>query len=140
VAHGFGGLVCKKALLLAYTKIADRLYKSILTSLQGIIFLSTPHTGTAVAQWGKWAATALGLTPVVSMSTSLLDVLQTDNEVLEALHDEFFNLIRGMQKEGKEILIVCAFEEVKTKVMKYGGGRVNEVEIVEKKSAVSVSA
>lgn len=76
---------------------------------------------------GKWAATALGLTPVVSVSTSLLDVLQTDNEVLEALHDEYFNLIRGMQKEGKEILIVCAFEKVKTKVMKYGGGGFKEV-------------
>jgi len=55
-------------------------YKNILKSLCGIIFLGIPHSGAAIARWGDWIATALGLTGLVSVT--LLDVLQNDNEVL----------------------------------------------------------
>ncbi|KAI4224789.1 MAG: hypothetical protein L6R40_008417 [Gallowayella cf. fulva] len=47
VAHSMGGLVVKKALILGQN---DEQYKQLITSARAILFLSTPHRGTNLAE------------------------------------------------------------------------------------------
>ncbi|KAI2467412.1 hypothetical protein F4781DRAFT_311348 [Annulohypoxylon bovei var. microspora] len=47
VVHSMGGLVFKKAYLLGFL---DENYKSIISSISAVIFLSTPHRGTNLAE------------------------------------------------------------------------------------------
>ncbi len=48
-----GGLLVKKMLKAAQTFSRNERKKAVLKSTQGIIFLSTPHLGSDVAQWVK---------------------------------------------------------------------------------------
>ncbi|KAH9208242.1 Alpha/Beta hydrolase protein, partial [Leptodontidium sp. 2 PMI_412] len=49
ICHSMGGIVVKKALIVA--KIEDELYESIRTSVNGILFLATPHRGSGSTQF-----------------------------------------------------------------------------------------
>ncbi|GAP89361.1 putative tetratricopeptide repeat domain-containing protein [Rosellinia necatrix] len=45
IAHSLGGLLLKKALLLAHQNLQDPRFKLVLDCLSGILFLGTPHSG-----------------------------------------------------------------------------------------------
>jgi predicted alpha/beta hydrolase family esterase len=53
VTHSMGGLLVKKMLNAAKTFSRNKSKEAILKSTQGIIFLSTPHLGSDIAQWVK---------------------------------------------------------------------------------------
>lgn len=53
VTHSMGGLLVKKMLNTAKTFSRNESKEAVLKSTQGIIFLSTPHLGSDVAQWVK---------------------------------------------------------------------------------------
>jgi predicted alpha/beta hydrolase family esterase len=53
VTHSMGGLLVKKMLNAAKTFSRNESKEAVLKSTQGIIFLSTPHLGSDVAQWAK---------------------------------------------------------------------------------------
>jgi predicted alpha/beta hydrolase family esterase len=53
VTHSMGGLLVKKMLNAAKTFSRNKSKEAVLKSTQGIIFLSTPHLGSDVAQWVK---------------------------------------------------------------------------------------
>src|SRR5438552_15737666 len=84
IAHSLGGLVCKKAILLSRDN-REAHFRSIFEWTRGIIFMGTPHRGAWMADWAKIPASALGL--VKSANKMLLQILQTDNELLMDIRD-----------------------------------------------------
>jgi predicted alpha/beta hydrolase family esterase len=53
VTHSMGGLLVKKMLSTAENFLRDKRKKAVIESSKGIVFLSTPHLGSDVAQWVK---------------------------------------------------------------------------------------
>ncbi|KAJ5225216.1 hypothetical protein N7468_006441 [Penicillium chermesinum] len=107
VTHSLGGLVCKKAILSSRHNPEAHL-RSIFSCTKGIIFLGTPHKGSWMADWGKISAKALGV--VKSTNKSLLDILQTKNQLLEAIQVDFWSMIREQREGGRLIEVTCFYE------------------------------
>jgi hypothetical protein len=63
-----------------------------------------------VADWAKISAGALGL--VKSTNKSLLEILRTDNQLLEAIQVDFWSMIRELRENGRRLEITCFFEEL----------------------------
>lgn len=111
VAHSLGGLVCKQAIIRSRHNAEHRL-QDIFTSLRGIIFMGTPHRGSWASYWASIAMSKIGM--IKSINSSLLDVLQKDNALLEALHVEFISMIQDQLVCGRHIHLLCCFEEMPT--------------------------
>lgn len=109
VAHSFGGLVCKEAILLSRNHPEDHL-QSIFAFCKGIIFMGTPHRGSWMANWAKLPASTLGL--VKSTNTSLLKVLQTDDQLLESIQNGFLEMVRVLANTNRPLRITCFVEEL----------------------------
>jgi hypothetical protein len=109
VTHSLGGLVCKKAILLSRNN-PDAHLQSIFNCTKGVVFMGTPHRGSWMANWAKIPAGALGL--VKSTNRSLLDILQADNQLLEAIQDDFWSMIRELRESGRPLEVTCFFEEL----------------------------
>lgn len=88
VAHSYGGLVVKQALLLAET---DSKQRYIVDATKAVLFLGTPHRGSSFSRWGWWQAQALRL---FGSEASLLSDLDYDSVSLQELHNSFTKLSR----------------------------------------------
>lgn len=125
VAHSMGGLVCKAAMLSSRENPELHL-RLLFTHIKGIVFLGTPHRGSWMAQWAKFPATLFGaLKPA---NTSLLDVLETDNQLLGSLQVQFWEMVRGEREAGRCLEVTCFYEE-------RGLRRLNSNPVVSKESA-----
>jgi hypothetical protein len=109
VAHSLGGLVCKKAILLSRNNPETHL-QSIYNSTKGIIFMGTPHKGAWMADWARIPAGALGLAK--STNKSLLQILETESQLLESLQIEFWTMVRESRERGRRLEVTCFFEEL----------------------------
>lgn len=109
VAHSLGGLVCKKAVLRSRNN-PDAHLRSIFDCTKGIIFMGTPHKGSWMADWATIPAGALGV--VKSTNRSLLKILETDDQLLEALQVDFWSMIRELRESGRPLEVTCFFEEL----------------------------
>lgn len=109
VAHSLGGLVCKKAILSSRNN-PDAHLRNVFNHTKGVIFMGTPHKGSWMADWARIPASALGL--VKSTNKSLLEILRTDNQLLEAIQIEFWSMIRELQGEGRRLEVTCFYEEL----------------------------
>ncbi|VUC35723.1 unnamed protein product [Clonostachys rosea] len=109
VAHSLGGLVCKEAILLSRNNPETHL-QSVFKSLRGIIFMGTPHRGSWMADWAKIPASALGL--VKPTNTSLLKILETDDQLLESIQVRFWAMMRELREGGRRLEVTCFFEEL----------------------------
>lgn len=109
VAHSLGGLVCKEAILLSRNNPEPHL-RCIFDRTEGIIFMGTPHEGSWMAAWAKIPASALGL--AMSVNTSLLKILDTDDQFLESVQVRFLAMIREQREAGRHFGITCFFEEL----------------------------
>jgi pimeloyl-ACP methyl ester carboxylesterase len=107
VVHSLGGLLCKDALLLSRNS-ADGHLSDALCSTTAIAFMGTPHSGSALARWAKVPVVSLGV--LKSSSTSLLSVLQTDDDVLCRIQNDFLEMIRARAKTDRGIEITCFYE------------------------------
>lgn len=135
VAHSLGGLVCKEAILLSRNNPETHL-RDIFDCTTGIAFMGTPHKGSWMADWAKIPASALGL--MKSINASLLDVLQTDSQILELIQVHFWSMIRERQKAGRPIEVTCFFEELPLPV--FGGIVSKESATLEGYSSFSIYA
>lgn len=112
VAHSLGGLVCKRALLQSRNNPNTHL-RGVFEYTKGIIFMGTPHDGSWMAGWAKISARCIGL--FKSTNTSLLKVLETNDQLLEATQIEFWSMIRDLREHkqrdnGKPIEVACFYE------------------------------
>ena len=110
VAHSLGGLVCKRAILVSQNSAESHL-RNLFSSLLGMIFMGTPHQGSWMADWSKMPAHALSI--VKSTNTSLLRILNTEDEFLESIQNDFLNLIRYLpEHDGRQLRITSFYEEL----------------------------
>lgn len=111
VAHSLGGLVCKQAVLLSRNH-PDAHFHDIFDSLKGIVFMGTPHKGSWMANWASIPARTLSI--FRSTNKSLLEILETENQLLESIQDDFLSMLRQQLNQGKAVEIACFFEEQPT--------------------------
>ncbi|RYP17693.1 hypothetical protein DL765_004371 [Monosporascus sp. GIB2] len=108
VTHSLGGIVCKEAILLSQNSPKPHI-RGIFSCTRGIIFMGTPHNGTWMTDWAKIPASALGL---VQSTKSLLNILETDSQVLEFIQVSFWLMIRELREAGRCLEVTCFFEEL----------------------------
>lgn len=109
VAHSLGGLVCKAAILLSRNN-PDAHLQGIFHYAKGIIFIGTPHTGSWLAEWARIPVRGLGL--VKSTNKSLLEVLQTNNQLLQHIQVSFWSMIREQREGSRPLQVTNFFEEL----------------------------
>ncbi|RDW63751.1 hypothetical protein BP6252_11296 [Coleophoma cylindrospora] len=97
VVHSLGGIIVKDALHRSET-ICKR------TKL--IIFLGTPHRGSAYAGWGQIASNLASLI-LQDSNKRLIQTLEVNGEVLDNIHEEFKTIL------GKYAIKVHSFQEAK---------------------------
>ncbi|OCK72963.1 hypothetical protein K432DRAFT_365414 [Lepidopterella palustris CBS 459.81] len=115
VAHSLGGLVCENMLTIASS--GEQHWREVLESTIAIAFLGTPHRGSDSASWAKIAGNLVNVAR--RTNTSILGVLEPDSEVLENVTNDFHNLRRSREDDGKKkVQITCYGEE---KAMEMGG-------------------
>jgi hypothetical protein len=103
--HSLGGLVLKKALLIA-AEAENRQYTPIWESTKGVLFFGTPHRGSSLASYGAQLArvpTALSMKP----TPQLLHSLSSGNVVLGELNGKFRHL---MDMRGGARKVVSFYE------------------------------
>ncbi len=103
VAHSMGGLVVKKAYILGQH---DLHYKDIVNSMTSIVFLSTPHRGTNLAETLNrvLSACVFTLSPKQYVSE-----LKSNSLTLQEINEQFRNL-------AKNLNIVSFYETLQTTV------------------------
>lgn len=112
IAHSLGGLVSKQAILRSRDSPESHL-RNLYDKIHGIIFMGTPHTGSWMADWGKIPADVFGI--FKSANTTLLRVLQTDDELLLSLNESFLHPLRNIREDPerrKQLNVICFFEEL----------------------------
>lgn len=57
-----------------------------------IIFLGTPHRGSALANWGTIASNLARLA-LQDTHKKIIETLKVDNEVLDSIHEQFVNIV-----------------------------------------------
>ncbi|KAK0662486.1 alpha beta-hydrolase [Cercophora samala] len=102
VAHSLGGLLVKAALNTAYLERDNESTSdlhSVLTSTFAIIFLGTPHRGSAnYADFGRQVAQVAALLTVNSYNDKIIRNLAPNNEVLTNLRQNFARTYEYMAK------------------------------------------
>lgn len=90
---------------------ADEHLRNILPCTKGILFLGTPHTGAGLAKWAELMAKSIGF--IKQSNSQIIEVLESDSEVLARIQTEFHTMLRARAKHGDQpIDITCFFEEL----------------------------
>ncbi|KAH1912575.1 hypothetical protein KXW47_007498, partial [Aspergillus fumigatus] len=127
VCHSLGGLVCIDALAMSNASPQPHL-KNIVDCTRGVMFLGTPHSGSAMATWAERLATAINL--VHETNPKILEVLKQDSEVLERIQGSFYDMIGTREAlQLPKISIICFFEQLPLRF-------VGESQVVSKYSAI----
>ena len=100
IAHSMGGLVVKKAFLLGQY---DDTYRDLVLAMQAVIFLSTPHRGTQLAD------TLQKILAVTLRSKDYLSELNASSHTLEDLNEQFRHV-------GQRLSIVSFYETLATEI------------------------
>ncbi|KAI0861805.1 hypothetical protein F4860DRAFT_159420 [Xylaria cubensis] len=88
VAHSLGGIVVKKALILANED--KRYYGDILSSTIGIIFMGTPHKGAKLADWASFLTNVTKIMPgLQGFRRNLIKDLETHSRTLDEISKSF---------------------------------------------------
>ncbi|KAL6408559.1 hypothetical protein AUP68_08419 [Ilyonectria robusta] len=88
ICHSLGGIVVKKALILAHER--SSLYGGLSNKVFGVVFMATPHRGSSVATWAKIVATAKRSAQLGrGTNVEVLAVLQHHSKVLSEISSQF---------------------------------------------------
>ncbi|EXK25027.1 hypothetical protein FOMG_18285 [Fusarium oxysporum f. sp. melonis 26406] len=88
IAHSLGGIVVKKALIIAHN--GSEVYAPILKATTGIIFLGTPHRGSDLVPWGILLSNLVGVTSIgKNIRKELLRTLNKDSDMLMEISSQF---------------------------------------------------
>lgn len=104
VCHSLGGIVVKKALVLAHERSSNPGFKDILANSRAIAFLGVPHRGSKTADYTSILANALKVASVgTSTNTALLAGLKKNSPMLEDISKQFV-------ERGKDLKIYTFYE------------------------------
>ncbi|KAJ2972222.1 hypothetical protein NUW58_g9231 [Xylaria curta] len=88
VAHSLGGIVVKKALILAHED--NRHYGDVLSSTIGVIFMGTPHQGSNIVNWTSFLTNAIQIMSGTNLvRTDLIKELSTHSHTLLEISKSF---------------------------------------------------
>ncbi|MCJ1309721.1 hypothetical protein MMC25_003381 [Agyrium rufum] len=97
ICHSLGGILVKKALILAHERSSDADHKDILESTKAIAFLGVPHKGSDSAGWATFAANALKAASIgTSTNTALVADLKRDSTTLTNISKQFVDRARDL--------------------------------------------
>ncbi|KAK4209931.1 ankyrin repeat protein [Rhypophila decipiens] len=117
VCHSLGGIVCKQALVTAHEETSNPLNTTLLRSIAGIVFLGTPHRGSASGSLGSIVGNIIN----VALGTK---VLRTDNlELLKTGSTALQDLSESVRDRLVDLKIVSFFETEPEPIMKIIVGR-----------------
>ncbi|KAH6879994.1 hypothetical protein B0T10DRAFT_412368 [Thelonectria olida] len=95
VCHSLGGIVAKKALILAHEN--DHHYRDILASTTGIVFMGTPHQGSDIVNWTSFLTNAVQLVSGNQIvRTNLVKDLSTHSSTLLEISKSFLPRSSGL--------------------------------------------
>ena len=98
ICHGLGGIVVKKALILAHERSYDSEYQDVLENTKAIAFMGVPHKGSDSAWWANFAANALkGASGGTSTNTALVADLRKDSTTLTNISKQFVDRTARLQ-------------------------------------------
>ncbi|KAK4443260.1 ankyrin repeat protein [Podospora aff. communis PSN243] len=100
LCHSLGGLVLKKAVLLAMEDTGTSRYADLLERFSGVMFFGTPHRGSGYASWASLGARLLALGAFgTSTNVQLAEDLEPGSRNLAKIAEEFRDLcLRGELK------------------------------------------
>lgn len=97
ICHSLGGIVVKKALIIAHERDSNLDFKGILFNTRGIAFLGVPHRGSDIAWWASFAAKLLRNASVgTSTNVALLSDLEKGSATLANISNQFVDRARNM--------------------------------------------
>ena len=107
ICHSLGGIIVKKAMILAHERSSDPEFNDILINTKAIAFLGVPHKGSDSAWWAKFAANALkGACMGMSTNTALVADLRKDSTPLSHISNQFID-------RGRNLKIYTFYETLK---------------------------
>ena len=97
ICHSLGGIVVKKALILAHERSSYSEFNDILTNTKAIAFLAVPHKGSGTAWWGNFAANALkGASIGLSTNSALVADLRKNSSALTDIQKQSVERIKNL--------------------------------------------
>ena len=98
IGHSLGGILVKKAIILAHERSHEPEYKDVLDNTKGIAFLGTPHRGLDSAWWGAAVANIVkGLSIGTSTNPRLISDLKKDSSSLGNISTQFVYRTKGIR-------------------------------------------
>lgn len=107
ICHSLGGIVVKKALILAHERASDPAFKDILVNTKAVAFLGVPHGGSGSAWWANFAANALKAATIGhTTNNALVADLRKDSSALSTISKQFVD-------RGRDLAIYTFYERLK---------------------------
>lgn len=98
IGHSLGGILVKKAIILAHERSDEPEFKDVLDNTKGIAFLGTPHRGSDSAWWGAIVANIVkGLSIGTSTNSRLVSDLKKDSSSLSSISSQFVHRTKGIR-------------------------------------------
>ena len=90
VCHSLGGLIVKKAMVLAHERSSEPAFKDVLDNTKAMAFLSVPHRGSDAAWWGNVGANVLNNVSMGKLtSNALIKDLKRNSPALMDISRQF---------------------------------------------------
>ena len=109
ICHSLGGILVKKALILAHERSSDPVFKDILINTRAMAFLGVPHKGSDSAWWANFVANALkGASVGLTTNNALVADLRKDSSALSTISKQFI-------ERGRDLSIYTFYERLRLK-------------------------
>jgi hypothetical protein len=95
VAHGLGGIVFKKALIIAHERSSR--YHDFSMSVTGVMFMGVPHRGADLAFWSNALGRIANIPLLGGLRTDLLNDLTPKSILLRDVCDQFIERGKNLQ-------------------------------------------
>lgn len=96
IAHSLGGIIIKKALVMAHEAAHD--YGTILDSTKGIVFMGTPHRGSDLIPWSLMLVNIINHVPFKNkIQKALLRNLDSNSDMLTEISRQFLHRSSGLK-------------------------------------------
>ena len=124
ICHSLGGIVVKKALVLAQDCNSNLDYKDISENTKAIAFLGVPHEGSDSAKWAGFAANLLKSASIgISTNTAIVSDLEKGSSTLARISKQFVAKTPDMilftfyETEKLHGVVVCSVENGPTTLL-----------------------
>jgi hypothetical protein len=115
VAHSLGGLLVKRAIQVSQSHI-DSSLRIVENLTCGIIFLGTPHQGSALADMASIIARIVSTLAENHATPTNLNVLRTNSEATRLVDDWFYKWLLQRFKSPSRVHIASFHEQLATQL------------------------